>query len=178
MSVCICLFNTWWGWWGPWYLECNYSKQFDKLLSYDRHRFRHCSCLSHQQAHKAHLRDCDFEVGKSVHGRTSQDESLWKQSVQVYWNTTSGCKTAGEIAIAWKLSFTAQGLAGVQVMQVRAAYIMYVGPHTTAGSIQGKHMHRTGYRCFLQTSAQLCSAITIHKHLLLPQKPKYIILTK
>lgn len=30
--------------------KCNYSKQFGKLLSYDRHRFRLCSCLNHQEA--------------------------------------------------------------------------------------------------------------------------------
>lgn len=34
-------------------IKCNYSKQFGKLLSYDRHRFRLCSGVSHQEAHRA-----------------------------------------------------------------------------------------------------------------------------
>lgn len=36
-----CPFNTWWGRWGPCYLQCNYGKQFGKLPSYDRHSCRH-----------------------------------------------------------------------------------------------------------------------------------------
>lgn len=46
--VCLTLGEVWWG---LWYLECSYSKQFGKLLSYGRHRFSFCSCLNHQQAH-------------------------------------------------------------------------------------------------------------------------------
>lgn len=44
--------NTWWGWWGPWYCKRSYCKLFGKLLSYDRHRFRLCSC----RAARRHVR--------------------------------------------------------------------------------------------------------------------------
>lgn len=43
---------------------------------------------NHQEAHKDHLYDYNFEVDKSVHGMTSQDEAIGKQS-----NATCGGRT-------------------------------------------------------------------------------------
>lgn len=50
---------------------------------------------------RAHLYDYDFEVDKSVHDMTSQDGSIWKQSV---WRCAEGEKE--RTANARKLSFT------------------------------------------------------------------------
>lgn len=50
---------------------------------------------NHQEAHKAHLYDYDFEVDKSVHGMTSQDEAIGKQSVKrhLWWQVSErDCK--------------------------------------------------------------------------------------
>lgn len=61
--------------------KCNYSKQFGKLLSNDRHRFRLLQLLESQRRHDE-ANPYDFEVDKSVRGMTSHDESTWKQSVR------------------------------------------------------------------------------------------------
>lgn len=94
--------------------KCNYSKQFGKLLSYDRHRFRLCSCLNHQEAHeRPTLTTMTFEVDKSVRGMTSQDESCTKTvGAEVCRNTPRDGEGARETANAWKLLFTSQGLRG------------------------------------------------------------------
>lgn len=54
--------------------KCNYSKQFGKLLSYDRHRFRLLQLLESQGGTVRPTHN-DFEVDKSVHGMTSHDDS-------------------------------------------------------------------------------------------------------
>lgn len=129
-----CLFNTWWGWWGPWYRKCSYSKQFGKLLELWQAQIQTLQLLSYQEAREANPNH--FEVDQSVRGMTFALNLCIKNSRcrgvlkrHPWWRDTAKCMKA--------FVSHPQGIKGRFRWCLLEQHIQYVGPHTRAGSIQG-----------------------------------------